>query len=402
MLRIAALLILALPAGCPPQEPVSPINDGPVKARIAINVKSGESPLTVAVSAASSTSDNGGPLTFAWDFDDGSTSTEVSVTHVYTRPGLYELSLTATDSTGAIGRAAVDVRVRGADPTAVIKTDVNGGRAPLTVQFDGTASTSPDDRIRDYFWNFGDGETSNKPQPLHVYRRQGSFTVTLRVVTRGGAEHTAVTTIEVGGSAASLQFNGSQLAVLPIDLDAPLPAITLEAWFRADPIGGRIAEFVGSDLAIDILPATSRVIVTSGDATVTGTVANLSGSWRHLAVSFDSAGTTVIYIDGVATGQGTGGDPINAGSITLGKTYGGKISEVRLWNAARTAASIQATLNRRLTGSEAGLAGYWPISAGGSQQHLEDLSLQNVFGSRGMTVSDEEIDPPWTNDAPPL
>lgn len=393
-------LSLLIPAGCPPQEPNSPVNDGPVTARIAIDVTSGEPPLTVIVSAASSTSANGGSLTFAWDFDDGTTSTDASVTHVYSEPGLYEISLAATDATGAVGRAATDVRVRGADPTAVIKTNVSSGRAPLTIQFDGTASTVPDDRIRDFFWNFGDGESSAEPEPIHVFG-PGTFTVTLRVVTRGGAENTAATMIDVGGVASSLQFNGTQLAVLPIDLDASLPAMTFEAWFRSDPIGGRIAEFAGSDLAIDIFPAQSQVAVTSGDATISGTVANLSGSWRHLAVAFDSAGTTVIYVDGAAAGRGGGGDPVNAGSITLGNTYGGKITEVRLWTSARSAADIQATRIRRLTGSEAGLAGYWPISAG-SGQLLEELSLKNSFGSRGMTASDEEIDPPWASDAPPI
>ena len=49
--------------------------------------------------------------TFAWDFGDGSTSTEQNPTHTYTEAGTYSVSLTVTSSTGdtAISSSSVAV-----------------------------------------------------------------------------------------------------------------------------------------------------------------------------------------------------------------------------------------------------------------------------------------------------
>lgn len=42
------------------------------------------------------------PLTYVWEFGDGSTSTEASPTHIYTDAGFFDVRLTATSSTGCI------------------------------------------------------------------------------------------------------------------------------------------------------------------------------------------------------------------------------------------------------------------------------------------------------------
>ena len=41
------------------------------------------------------------PLTYHWDFGDGSTSTEQSPIHIYDEPGVYEYTFTVTDNSGA-------------------------------------------------------------------------------------------------------------------------------------------------------------------------------------------------------------------------------------------------------------------------------------------------------------
>ncbi len=48
------------------------------------------------------------------------------------------------------------------------------------VWFDGTRSKD-NNRISEYLWNFGDGETSNQAQPSHIYTVPGEYTVTLTV-----------------------------------------------------------------------------------------------------------------------------------------------------------------------------------------------------------------------------
>jgi PKD repeat protein len=53
----------------------------------------------------------GGALTIAWEFGDGTTSDELSPEHIYETPGLYTATLTATDSDGETGSASVGIEV---------------------------------------------------------------------------------------------------------------------------------------------------------------------------------------------------------------------------------------------------------------------------------------------------
>lgn len=70
-------------------------------------------------------------------------------------------------------------------PAAVATQDVQYGPSPLAVQFSGLQSNDPEGGPLTYAWNFGDGGTSNDPQPLHVFQAPGqeplTRTVTLTV-----------------------------------------------------------------------------------------------------------------------------------------------------------------------------------------------------------------------------
>ncbi len=54
--------------------------------------------------------------------------------------------------------------------------DVFVGLKPFTVQFTDTSTGSPDG----WLWDFGDGFFSEEENPIHVYRSEGVFTVTLK------------------------------------------------------------------------------------------------------------------------------------------------------------------------------------------------------------------------------
>jgi PKD repeat protein len=55
--------------------------------------------------------DEGGPWKFAWDFGDGSTSTEQNPTHIYKTEGEYTASLTVTDQRNYSGSDEIDIFV---------------------------------------------------------------------------------------------------------------------------------------------------------------------------------------------------------------------------------------------------------------------------------------------------
>ncbi|MCB1187990.1 PKD domain-containing protein [bacterium] len=70
-------------------------------------------------------------------------------------------------------------------PSAVLAADVLEGEAPLTVQFDGTGSSTPNGSIRFYSWEFdlygSSFGFSNEAQPQYTYDEPGVYVVELRV-----------------------------------------------------------------------------------------------------------------------------------------------------------------------------------------------------------------------------
>jgi len=67
-------------------------------------------------------------------------------------------------------------------PVAVAGATPTEGVTPLSVFFDGTASTDPEGRPLSYYWTFGDGSDGSYEASLtHVYAIPGTFAVTLEV-----------------------------------------------------------------------------------------------------------------------------------------------------------------------------------------------------------------------------
>ncbi|MGA2775560.1 MAG: PKD domain-containing protein [Candidatus Omnitrophota bacterium] len=86
-------------------------------------------------------------------------------------------------------------------PIAVIIARPTQGFSPLKVDFYGTKSHSPNGKIVSYEWDFGDGDTSNKPKAVNTYWSTTygtrSFTVTLTVKDAKGATATATQEIDI-------------------------------------------------------------------------------------------------------------------------------------------------------------------------------------------------------------
>lgn len=155
---------------------------------------SGEAPLTVSFTGSNST-DDVGVVSYAWDFMDGSTSTEADPSHVFTTDGIYTVELTVTDGEGLTDTATVQISV-GTGPFAVIQVDPLTGEAPLLVRFTGSGSNGSA-AITGYLWDFGDGNTSTDADPEHIYTIPGTYTASLTVTDADGMTNTASVDIVV-------------------------------------------------------------------------------------------------------------------------------------------------------------------------------------------------------------
>ncbi|MEO0932937.1 MAG: LamG-like jellyroll fold domain-containing protein, partial [Cyanobacteria bacterium J06641_2] len=119
-------------------------------------------------------------------------------------------------------------------------------------------------------------------------------------------------------------------------------------------------------------------------------------TWHHVAF-IGNGSNLLLYIDGVESKSISHASVDNYGSfsdsfkIGAGVWFGGKqnpfkgqISEVRIWNKARTAEEIQADMHQRLTGKESGLVADLPldeIKLEENTQKVFDLSGNNNHGT---------------------
>ncbi|MGQ9582595.1 MAG: PKD domain-containing protein [Thermoplasmatota archaeon] len=137
---------------------------------------------TVYFDGSNSSDPDGDPLTYSWDFDRGNgiqeDATGPRVSHAYTQPGTYHVTLTVSD--GQLldtDECQVTVTAPGtnAPPDAIISSPENGDifMTGDRVRFDGSNSSDPDSPVLRYTWGFGDGDQDTGKVVYHVYRDPG-------------------------------------------------------------------------------------------------------------------------------------------------------------------------------------------------------------------------------------
>ena len=151
---------------------------------------------------------------------------------------------------------------------------------------------------------------------------------------------------------------------------------TFEGWFK-------IATFTNENHMVDqyTVSHAGRVVVFIrntkpcffiGGTYLDGNTTIASNKWTHLAVTRSGTNGS-IYINGVL--DKTGSVPsaaLPSTGITIGNSstllngFRGQIADVRAWNVVRTQPEVYASMYDRLSGTESGLVGYWPINDGPS------------------------------------
>tara|TARA_R110002049_G_scaffold307720_2_gene509198 strand:+ start:21222 stop:22199 length:978 start_codon:yes stop_codon:yes gene_type:complete len=116
-------------------------------------------------------------------------------------------------------------------------------------------------------------------------------------------------------------------------------------------------------------------------------------TWTHVAVVYDGSKSEIFY-NGVSQGTLNGNNPIlvSQNDFYLGehpfwpnRRLSGQLSDVRIWNVARTAGEIQASMGAFLSGSETGLVANWKLDEGSGTVINEQVANTNGTAGAGTT-----------------
>ena len=117
----------------------------PPTSSAAADVTQGPAPLTVNFSSAGSSDPEGQPLSYSWDFGDGTTSTAANPAHTYTTAGRYTVRLTVSDGTNSTISNPLTITA-GSPPVPTILTPADGltFRGGDDISYSGTATDAED------------------------------------------------------------------------------------------------------------------------------------------------------------------------------------------------------------------------------------------------------------------
>jgi glucose/arabinose dehydrogenase len=118
----------------------SPTGNQPPVAVASSDVGFGASPLTVQFQGSGSSDPNGGPLSYEWNFGDGSpVSTAADPVHTFSAgsglPTRFDVTLTVRDSQNASSQASLIISVNNTPPVVQITSPADGALYPMTGDF---------------------------------------------------------------------------------------------------------------------------------------------------------------------------------------------------------------------------------------------------------------------------
>ncbi|KRB37164.1 PKD domain-containing protein [Microbacterium sp. Root180] len=263
--------------------------------------------LTVDFDSDDSTASGGATIAdYAWNFGDGTTSTQADPTHVYGAAGTYTVSLTVTDSEGSTSSVATaEVTVEHAAPTAAFTADASG----LSVSVDATGSAASDGATLTYSWNWGDGSAAGTGKTAtHRYDTAGERTVTLTVTDSLGTTATKTASVTATHADPTASFT-AQTSMLDVSVDASVSAASDDATLSYSWNWGDGTAAGSGETATHSYPA-------GGTFEITLTVTDSLGGTATTSRSVTVASQTVVASDDFARTVGSGW-----GSATVGGAW---------------------------------------------------------------------------------
>ena len=133
-----------------------------------------------------SSSSFGSITSYDWNFNNGNTSSAVDPGMQFNTAGIYNVSLIVTTATGCSDTTQQAITIF-PNPIAAFATTNACTNSNIGIA---NTSTIPSGSIQNYFWNFGDNNTSNAILPTHAYTTSGNYSINLIVTSDRGCRDT--------------------------------------------------------------------------------------------------------------------------------------------------------------------------------------------------------------------
>ncbi len=133
-----------------------------------------------------------------WHFGDGTSSTDVPATHTYNQPGTYYAWLSVSTTTGCTSNSQNNPL-----PIYVFETPVAKFITNKDVYYlpnDPVVCINQSSGAVAYWWDFGDGSTSQNENPVHTYNLLGQYQILMIATNMYQCSDTAFKTINVSGN----------------------------------------------------------------------------------------------------------------------------------------------------------------------------------------------------------
>jgi choice-of-anchor A domain-containing protein len=146
------------------------------------------------------------PVTYQWNFGDGTTSTAMNPVKVYSAAGSYIVTLTATNIYGADTKT-MQVNVYPTIDAVVTQSGTGSGQGSITKLFTLTNSSA----YTSYSWSLegvGTGLFANQPTASFTFTQAGYYEVKVTTVTAHGCENVTIVPVVVSSEEVSTGNNG--------------------------------------------------------------------------------------------------------------------------------------------------------------------------------------------------
>lgn len=128
-----------------------------------------------------------------WDFGDGNSTQSTNATHLYNDTGNFPVLMEVYDTNGCVYTRDTNIRIK---PLPTAGFSVNPVCEGQNAKFR-DASSIPDQKITEWKWYFGDGDTSSMSDPQHAYDTSGMIPVMLVVKGENNCLDTTVKKAEI-------------------------------------------------------------------------------------------------------------------------------------------------------------------------------------------------------------